>query len=109
MKKGIIYGMTNLINGKIYVGQTVKGLKHRWRQHCWNAKNSPESQPITKAINRYGEENFVVYTLEENIPEINLDLREGIWIFRLRSANKESGYNIFIAGRMNAGSRPMTI
>lgn len=35
MKKifGIIYKINNKINGKIYIGQTTRTLKVRWRIH----------------------------------------------------------------------------
>lgn len=81
------------------MGQTTKGLKHRWKQHCRNARSIPQLQPITAAIQQFGTENFVVYTLEENVPKEQLDIREGIWVFRLRSAKKENGYNVFFSGK----------
>lgn len=36
---GIIYKVTNLINGKMYIGQTVSGLDERKRKHINDAKN----------------------------------------------------------------------
>lgn len=30
----IIYKITNKINSKQYVGQTVRSLKNRWHGHC---------------------------------------------------------------------------
>lgn len=33
----IIYKITNTINGKIYIGQTICSLSKRWYEHCWHA------------------------------------------------------------------------
>lgn len=47
-----LYAITNLINGKIYIGQTVSP-KDRWYQHrCGN------EQVIDKSIKKYGAHNF---------------------------------------------------
>lgn len=50
-----LYRITNKINGKIYIGQTVQPDK-RWNQHCRDAKNP--TMVIHHAINKYGKENF---------------------------------------------------
>ena len=31
---GIIYIITNSINDKVYIGQTIQTLKSRWQEHC---------------------------------------------------------------------------
>ena len=35
--KGKIYKITNKVNGKIYVGQTMKTLEERFQKHCCRA------------------------------------------------------------------------
>ena len=48
----LIYKTTNLINGKSYIGQTVIGLKKRWKQHLKETdiriKQYGETQKVTK-------------------------------------------------------------
>lgn len=39
--KNVIYKFTNLINGKIYIGQTVKRFRDRLADHVWMMKNNP--------------------------------------------------------------------
>lgn len=52
-----IYKITNLINGKIYVGQSVHPEK-RWTEHKQRARNHCDNYPIHLAISKYGEDNF---------------------------------------------------
>lgn len=52
-----IYKITNLINNKIYIGQSIHPDK-RWTEHKQRAKNHTDNYPIHLAILKYGEENF---------------------------------------------------
>jgi predicted GIY-YIG superfamily endonuclease len=40
---GLIYKITNQINGKIYIGQTISTLSKRWREHCFDANNGAKT------------------------------------------------------------------
>lgn len=51
-----IYKITNLINDKIYIGQTNSFLR-RWNEHKYRAHKLP-IQVIDQAIAKYGKENF---------------------------------------------------
>ena len=33
----IVYKITNVLNGKIYIGITTRTLEERWQQHCYDA------------------------------------------------------------------------
>ena len=48
-----IYKITNKINGKVYIGQSID-IDTRWRQHC----NAKDDFSIHRAIQKYGPENF---------------------------------------------------
>ena len=62
-KVGFIYLLTNLVNGKKYVGQTkAKSVWHRWRQHIAKARFG-RGGPLCSAIRKYGEKGFSVETL----------------------------------------------
>lgn len=58
--KGYIYKFTNLINNKIYIGQTRQKLNNRYKQHL----KAKDNYPIHAAIRKYGIENFSFTTIE---------------------------------------------
>ena len=50
---GYIYKITNTLNGKIYIGQTVKSLQKRFTQHKNNSNKPYFSQIVLyKAFNK---------------------------------------------------------
>lgn len=55
----IIYQVTNLVNGKSYIGLTRFTLQKRWREHCYNAKSGLKTY-FYAALRKYGPENFLV-------------------------------------------------
>ena len=94
-----IYKITNKINGKIYVGQSVN-IAERWKQHEYKAFNSKElayNSAIHQAYRKYGIENFVCEVIEQCRPE-ELDEREIYWIQELNSL-VPNGYNILSGGQ----------
>lgn len=94
---GIIYKITNTINNKIYIGQTIQSLQNRWKRHCSNKGTIDElNMVIKKAILKYGKENFKIEVLE--ICEYNqLDIKESFYINLYDSYNK--GYNSTKGGK----------
>lgn len=92
MKKAI-YKITNLINGKIYIGQSVHPNK-RWQEHNQRAKTNLDNYPIHLAIQKYGQENFSFEVLEWTEDYDNRE-RELIKEFNSLSPN---GYNILEGG-----------
>ena len=88
---GVIYKITNKVNGKIYIGQTIKDVKERFYQHC--ARITGEAvlnMAIHRAIFKYGKENFTLEVLE-TIDSSLLNEREQYWISHFDSYN--NGYN----------------
>ena len=91
---GRIYMITNLVNNKKYIGQTVQTIKSRFQQHCSSAKNGKDScMAILKAIKKYGRENFIVEEIDIAYSQKELDLLEGIYISWFNTL-KYNGYNI---------------
>ncbi len=95
----IVYLITNKINGKRYVGQTVETLETRWKKHC-SPSSSNKKMLIVKAIKKYGEANFSKKVLAkcDSIEEMNH--RETYYIKLLKTSigNGHDGYNVSLGG-----------
>ena len=89
---GYIYKTTNLINGKIYIGQhKSNGFVPYYFGSGTYLKNS---------INKYGINNFKVDILEE-INDINdMNYKEIYYIKKYNSTNHNIGYNIEYGGHI---------
>lgn len=87
-----IYCITNLINGKQYVGKTTSSVTKRFKEHCKDCKKrEKEKRPLYDAMNKYGIENFVAQELIEcEIDELNS--YEIMFIEKLNTFGK-NGYN----------------
>ena len=92
VRMGIIYLITNLINGKKYVGQTRQKLRDRMYQH----RSSKKTSGIDGAIQKYGWEKFTVEVIEE-CPVENLNEREKYWI-EFYDCKAPKGYNLTDGG-----------
>ena len=90
-----IYKVTNKINGKVYIGQSVD-IGRRWRQHM----TAEDDSYFHKAIQKYGVENFEWEVIEQ-CKKKDLDEREIYWIEYYDSFNK--GYNCTKGGGGNSG------
>ena len=89
--RGFIYKITNTINGKSYIGQTIQNVKERFYQHCaTKCSKAVSNMAIHRAIKKYGKSNFIVEVIEE-IDSANLNDRERYWIKYYNSYN--NGYN----------------
>lgn len=55
----IIYKITNLINGRCYVGITSESVNTRFNKHKRKARFGSETN-LHKAMRKYGEENFEI-------------------------------------------------
>ena len=96
MKTGIIYSATNLINGKMYVGQTVRNLEERKKEHL---RHIELGFKFSNALKKYKPEDWKWEILVENIPVEQLDLFEKSYIWGLSTF--EFGYNSTFGGDVN--------
>ena len=83
----IIYKTTNLITGKIYVGQDSKN----------NPKYLGSGKYLKRSINKHGKENFIKELLCECSCKEELDEKEKYWIKEL-NCKDPNGYNLTTGG-----------
>lgn len=92
-----IYKITNIINGKCYIGQSVN-LKSRIKSHKSMLKHNNEDNPLLrKATKKYGYEKFEIEIIKY-CKEEELDLYEQYYIDYYKSHKRENGYNIELGG-----------
>lgn len=92
-----IYKITNLINGKVYIGESVD-IYRRWEQHkkIGKSKNGYKRdavKPLYRAMHKYGLDNFLFEIIEICCPEDRFE-RETYWIAYYDCTLKNNkGYN----------------
>lgn len=92
-----IYLITNLVNDKKYVGQTIQIPQKRWNEHRWLASNNKTQQYIHKALRKYGVDNFKFEVIDECSSHDELNEAEIEWITRYDTFLGE-GYNMTLGG-----------
>jgi group I intron endonuclease len=98
---GVIYLLTNTVNGKPYVGQ-AKVMWQRWKAHCTAARRDCPL-PIHRALRKYGDDAFSLQVIECDVPtKERLDELETAWIF-LMDSKAPNGYNLTNGGEGSAG------
>jgi len=97
---GVIYKITNKINGLIYIGQTTD-MKRRLKEYKNGSKklNKHRNYMIMQEMYKYGFDNFEFEIIEYNIPLLLLNSREIFWIDKLQSRNSLIGYNSKTGGK----------
>lgn len=104
-----VYKITNQINGKCYIGQSIN-IEQRWREERTAASSSTDSEyntPRSRAIRKYGLENFTFEVLEECEVE-NLNLLEQFYA-EYYNSYVPNGYNIAICGEQGFSFRKLNL
>lgn len=92
---GCIYKITNKINGKCYIGQTMKNDPvDRWKSHCSKKTDSA----IHLAIVKYGKNNFTLEVIDNTNTIDELNQLEIMYIKQFNSFYP-NGYNLDEGGR----------
>lgn len=89
--KNIIYKITNLVNGKVYIGQTVKALCSRKAEHIHRCNFGERQHKLYKSMRKHGIENFKFEEIFHCLDKKHLDEMEKYFIGKHDSY--EHGYN----------------
>jgi group I intron endonuclease len=88
-----IYKITNLITGKVYIGQTIMTLKRRWAVH----RAAKRDTPLCRSIKKHGADKFKIEAICSALTEEALDDLEILFIKEYNSL-APNGYNILPGG-----------
>jgi len=103
IKMGIIYKVTNIINNKSYIGQTINKLERRKYNHIRDAfLGQSDNSYFHRAIAKYGPDQFIWNIICECDCEL-LDVLETFYIMIHNTHSSSGGYNISWGGGGNRG------
>lgn len=94
-----IYKITNLVNGKSYVGQSID-IEHRFDEHkrvAFKETNKSYDYPLYKSMRKYGLQSFS-FDVIEICDEMDLDEKEIFYISYFNSHIHQNGYNLTLGG-----------
>lgn len=92
-----IYKITNLVNGKVYIGLS-KDITKRLKTHLTQLiSNTHYNKHLQQSFNKYGKSNFVFQVVEECAEEL-LSNKEQQYILFFESFNPLKGFNKTLGG-----------
>lgn len=91
-----IYKITNKVNNKVYIGQTIKTIEKRFSQHISKSKEEGNNLYLSRAIRKYGKENFEITQIDTASSKKELDEKEKYYINYYDSI--KNGYNLCDGG-----------
>ncbi len=86
----IIYKITNLVNSKCYIGQTIQKLEYRWAKH---GDVSSHCFALNNAIKKYGKDSFKIEKLANCNSKEELNTLEAFYI-KNHNSLFPNGYNL---------------
>ena len=108
---GVIYKITNKVNNKVYIGQTMYGFNERYchkgigieRVYKYHKSLKDNgylfNEHLLNSIERYGFENFeIIEVYDVAFSRYELDLKEVMYISLYDSTKNEFGYNKDLGG-----------
>ena len=93
----IVYKITNTINDKVYVGQTLRSIELRWSEHCRLTKSKHRSA-IRCAIALHSPAVFKIEIIDTANTIEELNEKEVFWIDKLNTLSP-NGYNLDSGGK----------
>lgn len=103
---GVIYKAENIVNGKVYIGQTTKSLRHRKNAHLATSRldsGLKRNSLFMRAIRKYGTHNFKWEIIDSSNNHFELSSKEIFWIGYYEANNPSKGYNMTEGGEGTVG------
>lgn len=95
---GFIYKITNQVNKKAYIGQTINNVEKRFNRHLLDLKaNRHHNEHFQRSFNKYGEKVFKINTIRK-INDKYLNTVEKNFIKKYKTNNRDFGYNLTNGG-----------
>jgi group I intron endonuclease len=88
----VIYRITNMANGKFYIGSAESFARREWQHKYALRRNEHKNPRLQAAWNKYGEEMFVFEVIEEIAPDRNAFDIENTYLHKV--VGQEDCYNI---------------
>jgi group I intron endonuclease len=98
----IVYKITNLKNGKVYVGVTKYPLEKRKNEHRLSMRD--KQQPLYIAMREDGWESFVWEVIDQANSLDDLARKERHWIQVCKSNDPVYGYNVAPGGTVSTNN-----
>lgn len=94
----LIYCIRNIINNKVYIGQT-SDFEKRKKEHIKKLNiNLHHNKHLQYSWNKYGSDNFVFEILKDNIDIKEINDIEKLYILLFQTNNSDFGYNLTEGG-----------
>ncbi len=94
---GLVYRITNKVNGKIYIGRTSMTLNRRFSRHLSDSRRHFNSR-IAAAIRKHGIDSFIIEQIDKADTHQELVDLETSYIKKLKVTDPKIGYNIIENG-----------
>lgn len=86
-----VYKISNSVNNKVYIGQTIRPIEDRFKRHINDAMNEILDTHFARAIRLYGPDKFSIEVIDTALTQEELTQKEHDWIVYYNSI--EDGYN----------------
>ena len=86
-----VYKIKNIVNNKVYIGQSIRPIEQRFKRHINDAINNNLNTHFARAIRKYGQDKFEIEQIDVANSQEELNKKEQYWI-RYYDAMR-NGYN----------------